>query len=430
MQCFVGGIPEKRLRVVLGDLGDEADRHRDDPGQEAARRALTVNPRTVNLLHAATSAVAERGNALLQTTFTALRRVRSVPGASAPSLPPPSSLLHRARPNDVINQFEPGLPGKAHWGGPTARDPACGVVRQHVTRPGGQPGSTRRIRLDLRSTAPPDTTLAAVPQNRLPGGAASEPVTRLRTVRPLPKVPHLEPSQRVLDRVRARHHGLPRPPQPATRVTGAQGIWQRSGARARPPPAWRARPRYPGISRLTASRRTTWAGSFPRARLAIQVQRRRTGRLHRLEQRDHLCDHEFALAPGPGRPDRRGDPRALAHRGAARDPGRLLRRAWPRSAPAAGPRSWPPCTTSPSAATPSPATHLNGPQLCLGWPGCAASRSRCPWQRRSGRAAPASSAYKRASGRRVRRPHRAIMLAASSAVTLRSAGREGAGQRR
>ena len=125
VQCFVGGIPEKRLRVVLGDLGDEAETGTVTiPVKKQHGGPLTVDQRTVNLLHAATSAVAERGNALLKTTFTALRRVRSVPGASAPSLPPPSSLLHGARPNDVINQFEPGLPGKAHWGGPTARDPA------------------------------------------------------------------------------------------------------------------------------------------------------------------------------------------------------------------------------------------------------------------------------------------------------------------
>jgi hypothetical protein len=36
---------------------------------------LTDDQRTVNLLHAATRAPAERGNALLKTTFKALRRV-------------------------------------------------------------------------------------------------------------------------------------------------------------------------------------------------------------------------------------------------------------------------------------------------------------------------------------------------------------------
>ena len=50
----------------------------------------------------------------------------------------------------------------------------------------------------------------------------------------------------------------------------------------------------------------------------------------------------------------------------------------------------------------------------------AASGSRRPWRRRSGRAAPASSAREQASGRRVRRPQRAIMLGWLWTVTVRS----------
>jgi hypothetical protein len=62
------------------DLGDEGDwaalttsiKHR--PG-----RRLTADQRTVNLLHAATRALAERGSSLLKTTFKALRRVSLCP---------------------------------------------------------------------------------------------------------------------------------------------------------------------------------------------------------------------------------------------------------------------------------------------------------------------------------------------------------------
>ena len=42
-------------------------------------RPLTVEQRTINTLHAATRAMAERGNALLKTAFTALRRVSLCP---------------------------------------------------------------------------------------------------------------------------------------------------------------------------------------------------------------------------------------------------------------------------------------------------------------------------------------------------------------
>ena len=89
---------------------------------------------------------------------------------------------------------------------------------------------TRRIGLDLRLTALPDTTLATFPQNRLPGGAASEPRDAPADRQASPLFPHLEPSQRVLERMRAGHDGLPGLPNQRRVVTGSQGIWQRSGA--------------------------------------------------------------------------------------------------------------------------------------------------------------------------------------------------------
>jgi DDE superfamily endonuclease len=66
--------------VVLGDLGYEGEAATvTTPLRRRPGVALTADQRTVNLLHAATRAVAERGNSLLKTTFTALRRVRLCP---------------------------------------------------------------------------------------------------------------------------------------------------------------------------------------------------------------------------------------------------------------------------------------------------------------------------------------------------------------
>src|SRR4051794_3550199 len=49
------------------------------PIKRTADRPLTDDERTVNALHAATRALAERGNSLLKTTFKALRRVSLCP---------------------------------------------------------------------------------------------------------------------------------------------------------------------------------------------------------------------------------------------------------------------------------------------------------------------------------------------------------------
>lgn len=66
--------------VVLADLGYEGENTRlTCPVKNARGGVLTPDQRTINALHAATRALAERGNALLKTTFTALRRVSLCP---------------------------------------------------------------------------------------------------------------------------------------------------------------------------------------------------------------------------------------------------------------------------------------------------------------------------------------------------------------
>ena len=69
-----------QAHAVLADLGYEGERTAlTTPIKQASGRRLTENERTVNLLHAATRAPAERSNCLLKTTFTALRRVSLCP---------------------------------------------------------------------------------------------------------------------------------------------------------------------------------------------------------------------------------------------------------------------------------------------------------------------------------------------------------------
>jgi hypothetical protein len=66
--------------AVLGDLGYEGENAAiTTPIKKRPGAVLTVDQRTINLLHAATLAVAERGNSLLKTTFKALRRVSLCP---------------------------------------------------------------------------------------------------------------------------------------------------------------------------------------------------------------------------------------------------------------------------------------------------------------------------------------------------------------
>jgi DDE superfamily endonuclease len=67
-------------RAALGDLGYEGEQATlTIPIKRTADRPLTDDERTVNVLHAATRALAERGNSLLKTTFKALRRVSLCP---------------------------------------------------------------------------------------------------------------------------------------------------------------------------------------------------------------------------------------------------------------------------------------------------------------------------------------------------------------
>ncbi|SNT03274.1 DDE superfamily endonuclease [Geodermatophilus pulveris] len=81
-----------QAHAVLAGLGYEGERAAlTTPIEKTTDAPLTDDQRTVNLLHAATRAPAERGNSLLKTTFKALRRVSLCRGASARSPPPPSS---------------------------------------------------------------------------------------------------------------------------------------------------------------------------------------------------------------------------------------------------------------------------------------------------------------------------------------------------
>ncbi|MGY1762290.1 transposase family protein [Geodermatophilus sp. SYSU D00779] len=62
--------------AALADLGYQGERTAlTTPIKKTTDAPLTADQRTVNLLHAATRAPAERGNSLLKTSFKALRRV-------------------------------------------------------------------------------------------------------------------------------------------------------------------------------------------------------------------------------------------------------------------------------------------------------------------------------------------------------------------
>jgi hypothetical protein len=66
--------------AVLADLGYQGENTwLTCPIKTTAGGGLTVNQRTVNALHSATRSLAERGNALLKTTFEALRQVSLCP---------------------------------------------------------------------------------------------------------------------------------------------------------------------------------------------------------------------------------------------------------------------------------------------------------------------------------------------------------------
>jgi hypothetical protein len=67
--------------VVLADLGylGEADRLTCPIKKPVRPARLTTSQQTINTLHSATRALAERGNSLLKTTFKALRRISLCP---------------------------------------------------------------------------------------------------------------------------------------------------------------------------------------------------------------------------------------------------------------------------------------------------------------------------------------------------------------
>jgi DDE superfamily endonuclease len=82
--------------AALGDLGYEGEQATLTlPIKRAADRPLTADQRTVNALHAATRAPAERGNSLIKTTFKALRRVSLCPWRIGAIAAAALVLLHR-----------------------------------------------------------------------------------------------------------------------------------------------------------------------------------------------------------------------------------------------------------------------------------------------------------------------------------------------
>ncbi len=110
--------------LVLADRGylGEADRLTCPIKKPSKLARLSVEQRTVNAMHSATRALAERGNALLKTTFKALRRVSLCPLADRCDHRRRADLApHRARPNHMIKS----LLGNAQWAlrGGRARGP-------------------------------------------------------------------------------------------------------------------------------------------------------------------------------------------------------------------------------------------------------------------------------------------------------------------
>jgi hypothetical protein len=82
--------------AVLADLGYAGERAAlTTPVEHRSGRRLTADQRTVNLLHAATRAPAERGNSLLKTTCKALRRITVCPWRIGAITAVALVLLHR-----------------------------------------------------------------------------------------------------------------------------------------------------------------------------------------------------------------------------------------------------------------------------------------------------------------------------------------------
>ena len=82
--------------AALGDLGYAGEQDRlTIPIKRSTDRPLTDDQRTVNALHAATRALAERGNSLLTTAVKALRRVSLCPWRIGAITAAALVLLHR-----------------------------------------------------------------------------------------------------------------------------------------------------------------------------------------------------------------------------------------------------------------------------------------------------------------------------------------------
>jgi hypothetical protein len=82
--------------AALADLGYEGERAALTTPVKITDAPLTADQRTVNLLHAAVRAPAERGNSLLKTTFKALRRVSLCPWRIGAITAAALVLLHHA----------------------------------------------------------------------------------------------------------------------------------------------------------------------------------------------------------------------------------------------------------------------------------------------------------------------------------------------
>uniref|UniRef100_UPI00048C3155 transposase family protein n=1 Tax=Pseudonocardia asaccharolytica TaxID=54010 RepID=UPI00048C3155 len=74
---------DDEARVALADPGYQGENDRlvcpVKKPSKASGDKLSVDQRSVNMLHSATRALAERGNSLLKTTFKARRRVSLCP---------------------------------------------------------------------------------------------------------------------------------------------------------------------------------------------------------------------------------------------------------------------------------------------------------------------------------------------------------------
>ena len=115
--------------AALADLGYEGERAAlTTPIKQTSDAPLTDDQRTVNLLHAATRATAERGNSLLKTTFKALRRVSLCPWRIGAITAAALVLLHHMHdPHHMINKPDGAATGKGSLPRPPTHQGRCKV---------------------------------------------------------------------------------------------------------------------------------------------------------------------------------------------------------------------------------------------------------------------------------------------------------------